>query len=58
MVACGVAHNVIGSYVAPDGTLVKPFGLIPLAWLFALLALIFGACLLISRLCRRHKRRK
>ena len=43
---------------APDGTLVEPFALIPLAWLFAFLALIFGACLLISRLCRRHKRRK
>lgn len=58
MLACGVAYNVIGSYVAPDGTLVEPFALIPLAWLFAFLALIFGACLLISRLCRRHKRRK
>ena len=56
--ACGVAYKLIGSHVEPDGTLVEPFALIPLAWLFAFLALIFGACLLISRLCRRHKRRK
>jgi len=51
--ACGIAYNVIGSYVAPDGTLVEPFGFVPLAWLFAFLSLIFGVCFAAAN--RRHK---
>lgn len=42
--ACGVAYKLIGSHVEPDGTLVEPFGLIPLAWLFALLGVVFTVC--------------
>ncbi|MGJ8626720.1 MAG: DUF3955 domain-containing protein [Sulfitobacter sp.] len=37
---CGLAYKLIGSEVAPDGTLVEPFFLIPLAWLSLLLAVI------------------
>jgi uncharacterized protein YbaR (Trm112 family) len=48
-VACGVAYNVIGSYVAADGTLVEPFGFIPLAWLFAFLGVIFAVCFAVTR---------
>ena len=48
-VACLVAYNAIGSHIAPDGTLVEAFGFIPLAWLFALLSLIFGVCLILAR---------
>lgn len=47
--ACIAAFNIIGSYVAADGTLVEPFGFIPLVWLFALMALIFGVGLIIAR---------
>ena len=47
--ACGVAYNVIGSYVAADGTLVEPFGFIPLAWLFAILGAAFAACYAVAR---------
>lgn len=55
---CIVAYNAIGSYVAADGTLVEPFGFIPLAYLFALFALISGAGLLIVSLIKRQRRTK
>lgn len=55
--ACIVAFNVIGSHIAADGTLVEPFGLIPLAWLFLLLALANGVGLLVTRLCCRRAKR-
>lgn len=42
---CIVAFQVIGSYVALDGTLVEPFGFIPLAWLFLFLSSICGVSL-------------
>lgn len=35
-----VAYHSAGSYVAPDGTLVESFGFIPLAYLFALIAIV------------------
>lgn len=57
-VVCGVAYNAIGSYVAPDGTLVEAFGFIPLAWLFALLSLIFAVCLAVSKKARNRKERR
>lgn len=37
---CFIAYNTIGSYVDENGVLVEPFGLIPLFWLFELLALV------------------
>ncbi|MFA0005974.1 DUF3955 domain-containing protein [Vibrio splendidus] len=37
---CFIAYNTIGSYVDKNGVLVEPFGLIPLFWLFELLALL------------------
>lgn len=37
---CSIAYNTIGSYVDENGVLVEPFGLIPLFWLFELLALL------------------
>lgn len=48
-VGCGAAYNLIGSYVTADGLLVEPFYLIPLTWLFALLAAIFGIGLAAAR---------
>lgn len=47
-VCCFVAYNLIGSYVAPDGTLVEPFYLIPLAWLFFLFGLLNALGLLAA----------
>jgi len=40
--SCIAAFNLIGSYIADDGTLVEPFGFIPIAWLFALLGIILA----------------
>ncbi len=37
---CFIVYNTIGSYVDENGVLVEPFGLIPLFWLFELLALL------------------
>ncbi len=47
--ACVIAFQAIGSYVAPDGTLVEPFGFIPMAWLFLLLSGIFGVGFAFAR---------
>lgn len=52
--ACIAAFNVIGSEVAPDGTLIEPFFLIPIAWLFffiGILCLLFiGAASIYHRI--------
>lgn len=39
-ILCLIAYNIIGSSVDEKGFLVEPFGLIPLFWLFQLLALV------------------
>ncbi|WP_270942388.1 DUF3955 domain-containing protein [Romboutsia lituseburensis] len=39
-IICFVAFNIIGSEVAPDGTLVEPFGLIPIGFLLISISLI------------------
>lgn len=47
-IGCLVIFNIIGSEVAADGTLIEPFFLIPLFWLFSfigILALIFRVIL-------------
>ncbi|MTI65615.1 MAG: DUF3955 domain-containing protein [Firmicutes bacterium] len=31
---CGITYQIIGQEIAPDGTLIEPFFLIPIAWLF------------------------
>lgn len=45
-VLCIIMFNIIGSEVKPDGTLVEPFFLIPLAYLFVftgIIAILFVA---------------
>lgn len=37
---CIVAFNLIGSEVLSDGTLVEPFYLIPIAWLFLFIGIV------------------
>lgn len=39
-VICFISYNVIGSKIAQDGTLVEPFWLIPLGYLFSLIGII------------------
>ncbi len=37
---CFVGYSIIGSEVAPDGTLVEPFFLIPIGYLFLFIGII------------------
>ncbi|MGO2498077.1 MAG: DUF3955 domain-containing protein [Vibrio litoralis] len=37
---CLITYSIIGSYVDEKGILIEPFALIPLFWLFQLLALV------------------
>ncbi|WP_195335328.1 DUF3955 domain-containing protein [Paraclostridium bifermentans] len=39
-VACFVSYNIIGSEIARDGTLIEPFGLIPIGFLLISLSII------------------
>lgn len=39
-IICFVSYNIIGSEVAPDGTLIEPFGLIPIGFLLISLSII------------------
>ncbi|MCT4563631.1 MAG: DUF3955 domain-containing protein [Maledivibacter sp.] len=39
---CLTTYNIIGAKVAPDGTLLEPFYLIPLSYIFIFLGIIFG----------------
>lgn len=39
-VICLVIYSIIGSSVAPDGTLEEPFFLIPLSYLFVFIGII------------------
>jgi len=52
-IGCSVAYNVIGSEVAPDGTLIEPFYLIPMGYLFifigVILVIVFGIGSLIHK---------
>ena len=39
-VVCIIVYNFIGSEVLADGTLVEPFYLIPIGWLFLFIGII------------------
>ena len=43
-VICFIAYNVIGAKVLPDGTLVEPFALIPIGYIFVLVFIISLIC--------------
>lgn len=51
---CIVAYNIIGSKVAEDGTLIEPFFLIPMAWLFVAIAVLSGVVIFVSASFRKH----
>ncbi|NFH68194.1 DUF3955 domain-containing protein [Clostridium botulinum] len=37
---CVIAYNIIGSEVAADGTLIEPFFLIPIGYIFILVSMV------------------
>lgn len=47
-IGCFIAYNLIGSEVLPDGTLLEPFFLIPIGYLFAFIAIISAAIIYIK----------
>ncbi|WP_346938667.1 DUF3955 domain-containing protein [uncultured Clostridium sp.] len=55
-IICLIAYNVIGSEVLADGTLVEPFYLIPIAWLFVFIALISGITVFIISCARKSQK--
>ncbi len=56
-VLCIVMFNIIGSEVKPDGTLVEPFYLIPLAYLFVLIGIITILFVAIFSMFRKKQER-
>ncbi|MGE6347129.1 DUF3955 domain-containing protein [Bacillus mycoides] len=56
-VLCIVMFNIIGSEVKPDGTLVEPFFLIPLAYLFVFTGIIAILFVAIFSMFRKKKER-
>ena len=45
---CFVSYKIIGSKVMPDGTLIEPFGLIPLTFIFLFLSIIGTIVILVK----------
>ncbi|OZV14074.1 hypothetical protein CIW83_01225 [Tissierella sp. P1] len=43
-IICFITYNVIGAKVLPDGTLVEPFALIPIGYLFVFVFIISLIC--------------
>jgi len=41
-IGCLVAFHVMGAHVAPDGTLVEPFGLVPMGFALFLVGMLAG----------------
>ncbi|OKA35323.1 group-specific protein [Bacillus cereus] len=49
--------NIIGSEVKPDGTLVEPFYLIPLAYLFTFTGIVAILCVALFSVIRKKTAR-
>ena len=54
-IVCIISYNIIGSEVLADGTLVEPFFLIPLGWLFFAIGIITGIIAFIISYTRKPK---
>ncbi len=54
-IICIISYNIIGSEVLADGTLVEPFFLIPLGWLFFAIGIISGIIVFIISHVRKSK---
>jgi len=46
-IGCLIAFKMIGSHVAPDGTLVEPFALIPIGWLLIIIGIVSSIVLFV-----------
>lgn len=55
-IICPIAFNVIGSDILPDGTLVEPFYLIPLMYLFLLISIISAGAIVIIKAINKKNR--
>ncbi|WP_102401204.1 DUF3955 domain-containing protein [Haloimpatiens massiliensis] len=55
-ISCIVAYNIIGSKIAPDGTLIEPFFLIPIGWLFIIIGIVSALIIFITSLSRNYKK--
>ncbi len=53
---CFVTKGIIGSEVAPDGTLLEPFFLIPIGYLFLAIGIILGLAVSIVPFFRSPKK--
>ncbi|SCC54196.1 Uncharacterized protein BC0861_05732 [Bacillus mobilis] len=56
-VLCIIMFNIIGSEVKPDGTLVEPFYLIPLAYLFTFTGIVAILCVALFSVIRKKTAR-
>ncbi|MCB2296643.1 DUF3955 domain-containing protein [Clostridium tagluense] len=54
--ACMVAYNIIGAEVAPDGTLLEPFYLILISYLFLAIGIILVLAVSIVSFSRNSKK--
>lgn len=57
-IACIIAYNSVGSYVAEDGTLVEAFAFIPLSFLFGFISLLSAVGLGIIAIAKHIKQSK
>lgn len=55
---CFVAFNIIGSKVAPDGTLIEPFFLIPIGWMLILVGFVSGIILYLLMCFKKIRHKK
>lgn len=53
-----ILYKTFGSSVAEDGTLIEPFFLIPIAWLFFIVAVVAGITLGIMGVVRKNQAEK
>lgn len=53
-----ILYKAIGSSVAEDGTLIELFFLIPIAWLFFIVAVVAGIILGIMGVVRKNQAEK
>lgn len=53
---CFIAYRIIGSEIAPDGTLIEPFFLIPMGYLFFAIGIMIVLVVSVVSLYRKIKK--
>jgi TRAP-type C4-dicarboxylate transport system permease small subunit len=56
-IACFILFTIIGSYVDQDGTLIEPFFLIPIGYLWVFIGLVFILFRYLRHFVKNHKNR-